>query len=108
MQLKFSKKSFNSERASSLGGNGLKTVRRNRSPKISGFQCANLLSSSEVVEDIISWKDVSPVFSFTHCMPFGEKMENPDDEPKYWSILERLSARWKCLYRKTLIPRSCL
>jgi len=34
-----------------------------------------------VAEDIISWKEESPVFSFTHCIPLGEKMEKPEDEP---------------------------
>jgi hypothetical protein len=29
----------------------------------------------------MSWNEVSPVFSLTHWMPFGEKMENPDEEP---------------------------
>jgi hypothetical protein len=24
---------------------------------------------------------LSPVFSLTHCIPLGEKMEKPDEEP---------------------------
>jgi hypothetical protein len=31
----------------------------------------------------MSWKELSPVFSLTHSIPFGEKMENPDDEPDF-------------------------
>jgi hypothetical protein len=50
------------------------------SPKISGFQYIHLLSSTEA-DEIMSWKDVSPVFSLTHAIPFGEKIEKPDDEP---------------------------
>ncbi len=80
MQLKFSKKSFNNERASSRGGNGMNVRRRNISLKISGFQYTHLLSSTAAV-DIISWKELSPVFSLTHSIPLGEKMENPDEEP---------------------------
>jgi hypothetical protein len=38
------------------------------------------LSSTDASE-IISWKEESPVFSFIHCMPFGEKIENPEEDP---------------------------
>ena len=80
MQLKFSKKSFSSDKASSLGGKGLKTRRTNMSLKISGFQYTHLWSSA-VLAVIISWNDESPVFSLTHCIPRGEKMENPEEDP---------------------------
>ena len=29
----------------------------------------------------MSWNEVSPVFSLTHWIPLGEKIENPDDAP---------------------------
>lgn len=29
----------------------------------------------------MSWNEVSPVFSLTHCMPFGENIEKPEDDP---------------------------
>jgi hypothetical protein len=29
----------------------------------------------------MSWKEVSPVFSLTHWMPRGEKIEKPEEEP---------------------------
>jgi len=80
MQLKFSKKSLRRERHSFLGGNGRNIRLSNRSENTSGFQYAHLLSSTEA-DDIISRNEESPVFSFTHCMPLGEKMENPDEEP---------------------------
>ncbi len=54
--------------------------RLNRSEKTSGFQYIHLFSSTEA-EEIISWKEESPVFSLTHWIPFGEKMENPDEDP---------------------------
>ena|SRR5277367_858970 len=80
MQLKFSKKSRSRDRHSAFGGNGRNTRLSNRSEKTSGFQYAHLLSSTDASE-IISWKEESPVFSFTHCMPFGEKIENPEEDP---------------------------
>ncbi len=80
MQLKFSKKSLSKDSASSFGGRGLKTRLMKRSLKISGFQYIHLLSSTEE-EEIMSWKDESPVFSLTHWMPLGEKIEKPDDDP---------------------------
>lgn len=81
MQLKFSKKSLNNERASFLGGKGLKTRRTKMSPKISGFQYCHLFSSSLTAFWMVSWNEVSPVFSLTHSMPLLEKIENADDEP---------------------------
>ena len=51
------------------------------SPKTSGFQYIHLLSSTEA-DEIISWKEESPVFSLTHWIPFGENMENPEDDPE--------------------------
>jgi hypothetical protein len=39
------------------------------------------------------WKELSPVFSFTHWMPFGEKMENPDDEPARFSTVQMKTSR---------------
>lgn len=36
---------------------------------------------SELASMIICWKLLSPVFSLTHWMPLGEKIENPDDDP---------------------------
>ena len=48
--------------------------------KISGFQYIHLLSSTVELE-IISWNELSPVFSLTHCIPFGEKIENPEEDP---------------------------
>ena len=86
MQLKFSKKSRNSERASSLGGRGLKTLRKKMSPKMSGFQYMILLSSL-IAFVIVSWKDVSPVFSLTHSMPFLEKIDRAEEEPRYQSAI---------------------
>jgi len=80
MQLKFSKKSRRRERHSAFGGKGRNIRLSNRSEKTSGFQYAHLLSSTDASE-IISWKEESPVFSFTHCMPFGEKIENPEEDP---------------------------
>jgi hypothetical protein len=80
MQLKFSKKSLSKDNASSFGGSALKTLLMKRSLKISGFQYIHLLSSVED-DKIISWKDESPVFSLTHWMPLGEKIEKPDDDP---------------------------
>lgn len=29
----------------------------------------------------MSWNEVSPVFSFTHWIPLGEKIEKPDEDP---------------------------
>jgi hypothetical protein len=29
----------------------------------------------------MSWKEVSPVFPFTHCIPLGEKIEKPEEDP---------------------------
>ena len=66
--------------ASGLLGSSRKTRRRNRSMKTSGFQAVHLWSSIETSE-IICWNVLSPVFSFTHWMPFGEKMEKPDEDP---------------------------
>ena len=80
MQLKFSKKSLSNEKASIFGGNWRKTLLWKRSEKISGFQYCHLLSSTEA-DVIISWKEESPVFSFTHCIPLGENIEKPDEEP---------------------------
>ncbi len=80
MQLKFSKKSVRRERHSAFGGSGRNILLSNKSPKTSGFQYAHLFSSTDA-DEIISWNDESPVFSFTHCIPFGEKMENPDEDP---------------------------
>jgi hypothetical protein len=40
----------------------------------------------------MSWKELSPVLSLTHDIPFGEKMENPEDDPGHsqfgdpWSL----------------------
>ena len=52
------------------------------SPNISGFQVLfRSLCSPLAASVIIFWKDSSPVLSFTHWMPFGENMENPDDAP---------------------------
>lgn len=48
--------------------------------KISGFQYIHLLSST-VAWEIISWNELSPVFSLTHWIPFGEKIEKPDEDP---------------------------
>jgi hypothetical protein len=48
--------------------------------KISGFQYIHLLSSTVACE-IISSKELSPVFSLTHCIPLGENIENPEDDP---------------------------
>ena len=81
MQLKFSKKSRRRDRHSAFGGSCRNIRFSNRSEKTSGFQYAHLLSSTDASE-IISWKEESPVFSFTHCMPFGEKIENPEEDPK--------------------------
>lgn len=80
MQLKFSKKSFIKDTHSFFGGSCLNIRRWKRSPNTSGFQYMYLFSSTEEAE-IISWKEESPVLSLTHCIPFGEKIENPDDEP---------------------------
>ena len=80
MQLKFSKKSVSRETHSAFGGSCWNKGRLNRSENTSGFQYIHLLSSTEEAE-IISWKEESPVLSFTHCIPFGEKMENPDEDP---------------------------
>jgi hypothetical protein len=33
--------------------------------------------------EIMSWKELSPVLSLTHDIPFGEKMENPEDDPEH-------------------------
>lgn len=82
MQLKFSKKSLNKERASSFGGRGLKTLRTKMSPKISGFQYCHLVSSSLTAFWMVSWNDVSPVFSLTHSMPLLEKIEKAEDDPE--------------------------
>jgi hypothetical protein len=60
--------------------------RAKRSPKTSGFQYIILFSSTEA-DDIISWKEESPVFSLTHCTPLGEKMENPEDDPEAYQHL---------------------
>ena len=79
-QLKLSKKSRKSERASSLGGRGLNTRRANISLKISGFQNIHLLSSI-YADCIMSWKEESPVLSLTHWIPLGENIENPDEDP---------------------------
>lgn len=81
MRLKLSKKSLQRESASCLGGRGMNVRRANKSLKISGRQYTHFVSSAAAVK-IISWKELSPVFSLIHCMPFGEKMENPDDEPR--------------------------
>ena len=80
MQLKFSKKSLRRERASCLGGNCLKTRRAKMAPKTSGFQYIHLLSST-AEDDSMSWKDLSPVLPLTHCIPLGEKIENPEEDP---------------------------
>ena len=80
MQLKFSKKSFSNEKASIFEGSWRKIRLWKRSVKISGFQYCHLFSSTEA-DVIISWNEESPVFSLTHCMPFGEKIEKPDEEP---------------------------
>lgn len=80
MQLKLSKKSRQSDSASCCGGSGIKVRRANMSLNISGLQYTHLVSSTAAL-DIMSWKELSPVFSLIHCMPFGEKMENPEDEP---------------------------
>ena len=81
MQLKFSKKSLSKETHSTLVGSCWKIRRSNKSEKTSGFQYIHLFSSTDA-EDIISAKEESPVFSLTHWIPFGEKIENPDDDPK--------------------------
>jgi len=81
MQLKFSKKSFSKETHSFFGGSGLNIRRWNRSENTSGFQYIHLFSSTEA-EEIISWNEESPVFSLTHWIPFGENIENPDDDPE--------------------------
>jgi hypothetical protein len=80
MQLKFSKKSRRRDRHSALGGSCRNIRVSNRSENTSGFQYTHLLSSTDASE-IISWKEESPVFSFIHCMPFGEKIENPEEDP---------------------------
>lgn len=80
MQLKFSKKSFIRDRHSLFGGSRLKMRRWKRSPNTSGFQYIHLFSSTDA-EDIISWNEESPVFSLTHWIPLGEKIENPDEDP---------------------------
>lgn len=80
MQLKFSKKSLRRDKHSFFGGSRLKIRRSKRSPKTSGFQYIHLFSSTDA-DDIICWKEESPVFSLTQEIPFGEKMENPDEEP---------------------------
>jgi len=81
MQLKFSKKSFSRDTASFFIGSCLKILLWNMSENTSGFQYIHLFSSTEA-DDIISWKEESPVFSFTHWIPLGEKIENPEDDPK--------------------------
>jgi len=80
MQLKFSKKSRRRDIHSAFGGSCRNIRLSNRSEKTSGFQYAHLLSSTDASE-IISSKEESPVFSFTHWMPFGEKIENPEEDP---------------------------
>lgn len=80
MQLKFSKKSVNKDKHSYFGGKGRNTRRSKISEKTSGFQYIHLFSSTEA-SDIISWNELSPVFSFTHCIPLGENIEKPDDDP---------------------------
>jgi hypothetical protein len=80
MQLKFSKKSLSRDTHSAFGGSCWNMGRRKRSEKTSGFQYIHLFSSTEA-DEIISWKEESPVFSLTHWIPFGEKMENPDEDP---------------------------
>ena len=93
MQLKFSKKSLSKETHSFLGGSCLHIGRANKSENISGFQYIILLSSTEA-EDIISWKEESPVFSLTHEIPFGENMENPEDDPELISIAHCQEAKF--------------
>src|SRR5271163_2542114 len=53
--------------------------------KISGFQYIHLLSST-VEWEIISWNELSPVFSLTHWIPFGEKIEKPDEDPAAYLV----------------------
>jgi len=107
MQLKFSKKSFIRETHSFLGGSGLKIRRPNRSPNTSGFQYIHLFSSTEAL-DIISWNEESPVLSATHWIPFGEKMENPEEEP----VSDRISITFVFLesgapYQYIVFHRNC-
>ena len=92
MQLKFSKKSLSNEKASSFGGRGLKTRLMKRSLKISGFQYIHLLSSTDE-DEIMSWKEESPVFSLTHWIPLGEKIEKPDDDPICGESIHTAKAR---------------
>lgn len=109
MQLKFSKKSRKRDMASSLGGSGLKTRRAKISLKISGFQYIHLLSST-YADEIISWKEESPVFSLTHWIPLGEKIENPEDEPEMPKVnLPAITTELNSTgaYRYTASRRSC-
>jgi hypothetical protein len=39
------------------------------------------LWSSIETSDIICWNELSPIISLTHCIPLGEKMEKPEDDP---------------------------
>jgi hypothetical protein len=94
MQLKFSKKSFSKDTHSLFGGSGLNIRRANRSENTSGFQYIHLFSSTEA-EDIISWKEESPVFSLTHWMPFGEKIEKPEDDPMRMLVPNNHTAKLK-------------
>lgn len=80
MQLKFSKKSLSKESASCSGGSGMNALISNRSLKTSGFQKFHLTSFISA-EAIISSNELSPVFSLTHCIPLGEKMEKPEEDP---------------------------
>ena len=91
--------------ASSRGGRGLYTRRTNMSLKISGFQYIHLLSSTVACE-IISWKELSPVFSLTHWMPLGENIENPEDDP-IWHVSTLWFEERELFYQYISSLRSC-
>ena len=69
----------------------MKTRLMKRSLNISGFQYIHLLSSTDE-DEIMSWNDESPVFSLTHWIPLGEKIEKPDDEPNSSQLLQDVGA----------------
>lgn len=86
MRLKLSKKSLQRDSASCFGGSDMYVRRANMSLKISGLQYTHFVSSAAAF-DIMSWKELSPVFSLIHDTPLGENIENPDDEPDTMSIV---------------------
>lgn len=60
---------------------GINVRRANMSLKISGLQYTHLVSSTAAFA-IISWNELSPVFSLIHWIPLGEKIEKPEEEPE--------------------------